>query len=204
MRFERISNDKIKVNISNQDLQDNNIDSKKIMSNSDESQNLFLLVLEKAEEDIGFSTQNYSLKVETIALADGTFILTITRSKSNNNKEDEEEKENKSPKINADFQIYKFSDFDSFIDFVAFISKYKEIYSEEFSFNSSLYQYIDDYYLILNNVEEKNFKNLYSLVTEFSTYIESSTIFITKLQEYGKLIFKNHAINGTRNYFLKT
>lgn len=79
MKFEKINKDKIKVTLDNEDLIKNCIDLHSFMSNSKESHSLFLDVLEKAEKDYGFSTENYNLKVETLALSDGNFILTITR-----------------------------------------------------------------------------------------------------------------------------
>ena len=57
------------------------------MSDSSETQSLFLSVLDKAEKDYGFITDNYQLKVETYALDNGTFMLTITRSRSKNEPE---------------------------------------------------------------------------------------------------------------------
>ena len=64
MKFEKVNNDKIKVTLSKADLEANDIDMHSFMSNSEETQSLFLSVLDKAERDYGFSTDNYKLKVE--------------------------------------------------------------------------------------------------------------------------------------------
>ena len=66
MKFEKVNEDKMKITLSKSDLEENNIDFHSFMSNSDETQSLFLSVLDKAEREYGFSTENYRLKVETI------------------------------------------------------------------------------------------------------------------------------------------
>ena len=82
MKFEKVNNDKMRVTLSRDDLKANDIDLHSFMSDSSETESLFLAVLNKAEQDYGFSTDNYRLKVETFAMDDGNFILTITRSPS--------------------------------------------------------------------------------------------------------------------------
>ena len=63
MKFEKVNEDKMKITLSKSDLEENNIDFHSFMSNSDETQSLFLSVLDKAEREYGFSTENYRLKV---------------------------------------------------------------------------------------------------------------------------------------------
>ena len=75
MKFEKISKDKIKVTITLDELNRNDIDFNSFMANSKETQSLFLDVLNTAEKDYGFSTDNYDLKVETIALSDRNFYI---------------------------------------------------------------------------------------------------------------------------------
>lgn len=92
MKFEKVNNDKMKITLSSADLEANDIDFHSFMSNSNETQSLFLAVLDKAERDYGFSTENYQLKVETLALDNGNFILTITRSRISGTSESSVEK----------------------------------------------------------------------------------------------------------------
>lgn len=201
MRFEKISNDIIKVNVSTKDLVDNHINSKEVMSNPSESQSLFLVVLEQAEKDIGFITNDYSLRVETIALADGTFTLTITRSKENDNFNSEDyeydELENKC-------LIYEFEDFDSFVDFTTLIKNNKRAFNRSLIKDSRLYRYQDKYYLELININNRSrvLKNFYSLIIEFGTLIPTTDFIYKKIYEYGKTIFPTKAIKTTQDYFI--
>ena len=68
MKFEKVNNDKIKITLNSKDLEANDIDFHSFMSNSSQTQSLFLAVLDKAERDYGFSTDNYQLKVETVVI----------------------------------------------------------------------------------------------------------------------------------------
>lgn len=68
LQIERINENKIRITLSTQDLQDKNIDLHSFMSNSIESQDLFYDMLDKAEKDIGFETKDYKLMIEALAI----------------------------------------------------------------------------------------------------------------------------------------
>ena len=82
MKFEKLNENKIRITLNNQDLAEKHIDFQSFMSNSQESQNLFLDMLDEAEKKVGFITKDYKIRIEALAMSDGNFILTITRSVS--------------------------------------------------------------------------------------------------------------------------
>lgn len=211
MKFEKVNNDKIKITLSSADLEANDIDFHSFMANSHETQSLFLTVLDKAERDYGFSTDNYRLKVETLALDDGNFILTITRSRdseykdSTNGSRRKFKVSRKVPNSNLSASIiYKFNTFDDFCGFVNFLSASFLPNTDKISKTSMLYCYNGVYYLVFNNVNAKYpfLKVIYSSITEFGTYVDYSKAFIAKLHESGNLIIKDHAIKVCKKYFL--
>ena len=67
MRIERLDYNKIRIILNLEDLKEQNIDLHSFMSNSIESQSLFLDMLEKAEKEIGFVTEDYKLIIEALA-----------------------------------------------------------------------------------------------------------------------------------------
>lgn len=208
MKFEKINKDKIKVTLDNEDLIKNCIDLHSFMSNSEESHSLFLDVLEKAEKDYGFSTENYNLKVETLALSDGNFILTITRTL-------ESDLQNRAPrkklrvtrkKHNEKIAvaIYKFNTFDDFCNLTQSLNTSTLIDTDDICSDSILYSYNNNYYLILDNIHiSTNANSLLAMLTEFSTYVSSSNSYISKLHENGNLIFKSRAIQNCEKFFIK-
>ena len=79
MKFEKLSENKLRIILSIKDLEEKDINFHDFMSNSLETQDLFLDMLEEAEEQVGFNTRNYRVKIEALAMTDMDFIVTITR-----------------------------------------------------------------------------------------------------------------------------
>ena len=79
MKIEKINDDKIKVTFDYTDLKDNNVDFHSFMSNAIQNQELFFKILEQAEENLNFQTDEYKLEINTLALSNGIFILTVAR-----------------------------------------------------------------------------------------------------------------------------
>ena len=73
MRIEKLTENKIRIILNLDDLKEKNIDFHSFMSNSIESQDLFLDMLDIAEEEIGFITKDYKLIIEAIATSDRQF-----------------------------------------------------------------------------------------------------------------------------------
>ena len=66
MKIEKLNENKIRILLGNSDLIENNLDVHSFMSNSIESQSLFLNMLDKAEREIGVITDNYKLSIEAL------------------------------------------------------------------------------------------------------------------------------------------
>lgn len=75
MQIEKITENKIRITLNIQDLQEKNIDLHSFMSNSIESQELFNEMLNKAEKEIGFETKDYKLIIEALAIPNRKFYI---------------------------------------------------------------------------------------------------------------------------------
>lgn len=207
MKFEKLNENKIRITLNNQDLAEKHIDFHSFMSNSQESQELFLDMLDEAEKKVGFITKDYKIRIEALAMADGDFILTITRFGKNieNGAKPLKLKNVKVKRKNIDMQskqiIYRFDSFDDFCNFSSFISKINNF--TNIAKSMVLYNYQDTYYLCLSNIniEHNNIKQLYTLITEFGTFVDDSEVFSRKLAECGKVVIKNNAIKTCNKYF---
>ena len=79
MKFEKLNENKLRIIISSQDLLDKHIDFHSFMSNSLETQDIFLDILDKAEKEVGFITKNHKVRIEAFAMNNEDFIFTVTK-----------------------------------------------------------------------------------------------------------------------------
>lgn len=206
MRFEKLNDNKIRITLTNKDLEKKNIDFHSFMANPIESQDLFFDMLDEAEEKMGFVTKDYQLRLEAVQIAGGDFVLTITRSLPDNKKPLEKKKIHIRRKNLNNFNntnaIYCFNSFDDFCAFSNFINSNCISYAN-IAKNLSLYEYKDNYYLCISkiNLNYPNLKQLFSSITEFASYVSNSDLFKLKLVENGKLIMKNNALKTAIQYF---
>ncbi len=199
MRFEKLSNDKIRIILDLQDLEDNDIDYQSFMSNSSDSQKLFMEILDEAEEQIGFITKDYKLMIEALATIDGDFIITVTRSLPDFDiasayKKRTIKAKRKSNKLTTDTIIYEFNNFDDIFDFVLLLKNLNISGLNAFTKDFALYTYKNNYYLVMDNID-KNFEDIKTFLcalTEFGKSINNSNLFKSRLNEYGTLLVKNN------------
>ena len=195
MKIEKLNTDKIRVTFSTEDLNDNNIDFHSFMSNTEKSQSLFLYILDLANEQIGFSTDDYRVKVETMYLNNGLFILNITRFKENLITQNPRVKvSTKKFNFNIDSTYYIFSNIDDFLDFYSILKNTFDIRVLE-DCKYSLYFYKNNYYLIMNYscLNTKYSETFLNLLSEYSSsvFLDEKNSFGLKLKEFGKCLKNN-------------
>ena len=79
MKFEKITDSKIKIFLDINDMQLHNVSSKTILDTSSSSQKLLQNLLTIAEQEIGFNTGDSKLLVEAIMSSEEECIFTITK-----------------------------------------------------------------------------------------------------------------------------
>ena len=164
MQIKKINNDKLKIILSSNDLDEKNVDVESFLANPIESQNLFFEILDLAEEKYDFDIENNKAIIETISLDNNNiFILTITKLK------------NDICTYNDKSKIYYFENIDDLLNLYTFMKKNKKTFSK-----SSLFQFNNSYYLILN--EDDTFLENYLL--EFSNIQPSCNLLHDIFSEY--------------------
>lgn len=163
MQIEKLNDDKLKVVLNAKDLKENDIDLNTFMANSLDSQELFLDILDIAEEKFNFYVDDSKLLIESISLANDIFIFTITKVN-----------ENISTNTSID-NIYCFNSFDHLADALKFINPPI----------NKIYTYNDHFYLILDKDSDLNY-----ILNEFSDYKISSDYLESIFIEHGTL-YKN-------------
>ena len=207
MKIEKLTENKIRIILNMEDLEKNNIDLHSFMSNSIESQNLFIDILDKAEHEVGFTTKDCKILIEALASSDGTFIFTITKYEVGNTTDKIKKKKltikKKITNMDTENAIYVFNSFDEFCNYCSYINDSNLNNLNGLSTNISLYEYNNKYYLVFKNINLsfKNLKGFYASISEFGKSVSHSENFESKLIEHGKIIMKKNAIKKCIQFF---
>ena len=209
MKIEKITENKIRIILDQDELSKKNIDLVSLTKNTDVAQKLFKKILKQAEKEVDFHFEDSKLLIEAFVSSDGFFIITFTKLNSEKNSPI-----GKPIKLKVKRNVYHFSNnssiylFDTFEEFCSFCTYFNNLSLNNFkSFtkNVSLYEYNFRYYLVLTNIDfDSEIISLFNAsISEFANIISDSSLFISKLSEYGKIIFKNNALNNGIKYFSK-
>lgn len=135
----------------------------------------------------------------------GKFVLNVTRiiPDSDALKKKKVLVKRKATKIDKKLAVYKFESFEDFCDFSNLLHNSTNNIIIKKVKKAILYSYNNSYYLVLNNIlaDSSLIKSFCALIAEFSSYISNSDLFEKKLNEYGKIIIKNNAIETCCKYF---
>lgn len=208
MKIEKITENKIRILLKQEDFKDKSIDLQKLLLTTPESHSLFLEILNKAKKEVNFDTDGHKLLIEAHFQNEDFFIFTITKYLEPNNTITNKPKKyltikRKSNIVNSSSLIYNFNNFEDFCEFCNFINKKNKISLKCLFKTSILYLYNNTYYLVIDglNVSHKSINLFHSSLLEFSNKSNFSKHFKFKLKEHGKIIIKNNAINTGIKYF---
>ena len=208
MKFEKLNDNKIRITLTIQDLAEKEIDFHVFMSNSVESQDILLDMLEQAKKETGFDPEDSNLKVEALVMADTNFVFTITKIPPEEKSKVSKRKftvKRKNITPNSTQAIYCFSSFEDFCSFLIFLNNSILFsYSKKLAKSITLYEYKEKYYLLMSgiNIELTDKIKFYTCVTEFAKCITNSKVFASKLKECGNLIMKNNALEIGFKHFV--
>ena len=204
MKIEKLTENKIRITLNLNDLEDEHIDLHSFMSNSPESQALFYNLLSQAEKEVGFYTKDYKLMIEAIAVPEGNFILTVTRLPEKEQSKKQVKIKRKTSTINEDLVIYSFNSFDDYCEFCKYLSLHLKSETYLKLKKVSLCLYNSKYYLCIH-INKSNLPIVNTInceISEFGNSVKNPDLFERKLLEYGKVIFKTNAILNCVKAFL--
>lgn len=189
MKMERITNNKIKIFLTLDDLMDRGITKEDILGNSLKVQKLFQEMVEEACESLHFKMIG-SVAIEIFTLPAQGLIIII--SKEEDEHFDEEDDFNLRVKYD-DFPhiLYFFKEFEDVIQLSYFLKK-KGLNS------GTLYFYNHHYYLLIEKVQEEIYDTVISIAAEYGN---ASTLTLSRMNDYGACLIKNGAINIITSYF---
>lgn len=195
MKIEKLNEDKIKITLSIDDLEERNIDVQSFIYNSPESQDLFWDMMQEAEQQYGFNVDESMIYVEASSSGSGIFTLVVTKTQESLNlptrskiKKEKLKLKRKAPSVQKENSLYEFLSFDDICEFCKIIDVSKIE-------NSSLYKLNEQYYLRTSMMP-------YNSILEYANLVKDSSLMLAKINEYGNAIIEENAINEITNYFI--
>ena len=205
MKIEKLNEDKIRITLNLEELKNKNVDFHSFMSNPIETQSFFLDMLDEAEREIGFSTENYRIAIEALAMSNGNFIFTVTRIQEQNKftKKKLHIKKKIETLGKSNTSIFEFENFEDFCDFCNYLNNSIFVTIKDYIKSNILYKYNEKYYLVFKNnkIEPIVFNSFCASMSEFSKSIRNAETFENKLKEYGTILVKTNAIKTGLKYF---
>lgn len=200
MKIEKLNENKLKITLSIDDLEERNITLHSFMYNSPESQDLFWELLQTAEKECGFNVDDSMIYVEASTTGSGNFTLLVTKTNENApivekiSKMKKQSKGNiklkrKTMPIKAENSIYEFETFDDICEFC-------NICDTAILHNNTLYSMNEKYYLKIDYMP-------YNMILDYACISKNEKLLEAKLNEYGKVVIENDALQTIANYFNK-
>ncbi len=195
MKIEKINDKKIKIFLSQEDLEEHNIKISEFITRSEKTQSFFKDMMEIACKTLDFYIDTNKFIIEAIPYNENSIVLIITKA-SDMDVTDILEKlafdknlitKNISISFNKNESIciYCFKSLDTIIN----LSK-RLICSN----NSSLFKYKNLYYLIVDTLEEENSEYINSILGEYGKKQKSSDLSKSFFLEHGEVIIKQDAL----------
>lgn len=199
MKIERLSQDKIRIFLTFDDLTERGIKKEEMWREIPKVRDLFGEMMDQAYSELGFDAAG-PLAVEVFTLPAQGMVVIVTRGKTEADRDDDfddlEEEHVYEMEVTleqSDVVSFMFSDFEDVIS----AAKRLILIPVE---GGSLYKYNSNWYLQLEpcEMEERMFQYLISLLSEFGV---ASSINRAVLEEYGKTIMPEYAIKTLFKHF---
>ncbi len=189
MKMERLTNNKIKIFLTVDDLMDRGVTKDDLLGNSLKVQKLFQEMVEEACESLHFKMMG-SIAIEIFTLPAQGLIIIITKEEDENLSEEEDfnlrVKYDDCPHI-----LYYFDDFEDVIQLSYHLTNQGIL-------KTTLYSYNEHYYLLIENVQENNYNQVLSIAAEYGN---ASTLTLYRLIEYGTCLIEKKAIQTITTHF---
>lgn len=216
MKIERVSENQLKLTLTQADLQEREINLDELINPSPRTQQLFRDIMEQALGDYDFLGENIPLMVEASPLGVDGIMIIITKMVSTSNDSDAydfempsvdpfdwntkglEEDSIASTPDDAEIMIFAFTALDDIIHLAL------RLYPN-YDYESSIYKENGRFFLVLTTepfYKNTTFDSIQSIIEEYGEKYVSNNLSISYLQEYGELLVEKKALPSLANAFI--
>lgn len=202
MKIERLSQDKIRIFLTFDDLLERGIQKEDMWREIPKVHDLFSEMMEQAYSELGFDASG-PLAVEVFALPAQGMVVIVTRGKMNGVSDeratDDEDTEDEIYEMEvtmeqSDIVMYSFRDFEDVINVC------KQLQAASLTEDGRLYSYNGRYILALEPalIETARHNAVIALLAEYG---EATSVTYAMLEEYGKVIMSSQAVREICTHF---
>jgi len=196
VKFKRLSDDKVQIIVSSEDLEKRDVKKWDLMPSSPKAQELFQEMLDQAYEECGFEVDSETqLMVEAYPMTTDSLVITLTKVKQSDKDifdtefdddgeelyEDLEDKE--IAELESDELVYLFRDFEDIVQLCKLING-------DYQDRCNLYKLGNVYYLTFVNPDSLSDHAL-GMLGEYSNLVHLAESY---LSEHGKLMIEKNAV----------
>ncbi len=205
MKVEKINENKIRITLTFEELENRQISLGDIEKNSSIAKSLFIDLIEESNLDEEFIIDDSQLFIEACSDNNNLFIVTITKiddlpelkkyalleSKSNTKNKYRNKKSTNVIDYKVDSRIYKFSSIDNILN-LCNIAKSEKLFFGK----NTLYKYGDFYFIIFSksSIKNKKFLKTFVFLSEYCNDYYSYDMFETSIKEKSKIIIEGNAL----------
>ena len=225
MKFEKMDNGSLRCTLTKEDLEENGIELEDFFSNSKSARDFLEKVIHIAEDEVGFHTSGNMMSIQAAIMSENEIVLTFSDNQANGmeliehlknmfgsamskespsvlpeKKEDvfkDLGKKSEEEKVEGDMEGYAY-----LLTFVSFagVQNFCRILPENANTKSCLY-YLDQkkkYFLWadLNNTTRRYVYEFVAASMEYAQGIEKDSSYRNYLEEHGKVIIKEQALEA--------
>lgn len=197
MKIERLSQDKIRIFLTFDDLSERGIQREDLWKEMSKLQDLFAEMMDQAYTELGFDATG-PLAVEVYAMPAQGMVVIVTRTRWQGAQAAEDDElddvyEMEVTLEESDTVVFAFRDFDDFIEAAHGVHV-------QFDVSGALYQYNGQW---IYHVEPATLEGsrLQALIAILAEYGEATSVTTAILEEYGKVIIAEDAIAVTVQHF---
>lgn len=189
MKVEKISPNKFKLTFSDEDLKDFGVDFENLRYNSEDAQELFWNLIERADIEEEFFKDDAQIVVEAVVTKNDGLTMTVTRMTDPSKKMPKIRHKKEKAKKYHDISplVFSFSEFEDLIQACKYIENV-------FVGISRLYKMEGEYYLVMDALHESVAVSADIALHEYGEKVVNSDIAEGKLAEYGDLLIKDTAV----------
>jgi adapter protein MecA 1/2 len=193
MRVQKVNEHTIRIFISLTELTDRDITMADLFQRSAKTEQLFWELIAQAREEVEFNLDQPFWIQATVASND-EFVITIMKQEDPAEGSVKEKTVRKTSKGRVTELVYAFADFEDMISAVGRLPEFNQL-------RSSLYEFEEEYYLVLNRMGTGKKRLLAeAILDEYGEIVATTGVF---LSEHGKAITKVKAVQTLNASFNK-